>query len=670
MSLVLYDFEPGFELEEVEARDVDLALANIGTGVGLRMVTGHSIEWPGITLKPPGDSWDISGFQRLRLAVTNTGPNPVSVGFRIDNPGGDGNRNCVQVVESFTPGESRIISADLSATPWILSPPVELVGMRGAPGRMAIDPGNIIQLIVFVPQPDEDHEFVIDDISAEGGLEELDSSTFFPFIDRYGQYMHRDWPGKVQGEDDLARRRPVEAEDLAAHPGPPDRNVYGGWLAGPQLEASGFFRVQKHEGRWWLVDPDGRLFWSHGIDCVSLGVQTGTSDREHYFQELPVDPSPLTQFYGRGGQPPHGYYRDRAPYTTFSHQRANLYRKYGESWTEDHRDIAHRRLRSWGMNTIANWSAPGIYLQRRTPYVATVHIGARELEGSEGYWSKFHDVFDPSFRASIRRQLADMTEEVGDPWCMGFFVDNELSWGDEISLSLAALASPADQPAKIAFAADLRSRYSDIEKLNQAWGTDHASWDALLQDRDTPDGDGARDDLVAFYARTAQTYFRTIKEELTRAAPNQLYLGCRFAWVNARAARTALDFCDVVSYNRYADTVEGLALPENSDRPVIIGEFHFGALDRGMFHTGLRGARDQDHRAELYRSYVQGALRDPLIVGTHWFQYQDQPTTGRFDDENYQIGFIDICDTPHEEIVRVSREVGEELYEYRLRGGR
>jgi hypothetical protein len=101
--------------------------------------------------------------------------------------------------------------------------------------------------------------------------------------------------------------------------------------------------------------------------------------------------------------------------------------------------------------------------------------------------------------------------------------------------------------------------------------------------------------------------------------------------------------------------------------PMIIGEFHFGALDRGMFHTGLRKTTDQQDRADKYKSYVQGALHNPYIVGTHWFQYKDQATTGRGDGENYQIGFIDICDKPYPEIVKASREVGYDLYEYRLR---
>ena len=663
--MLLFDFEEGFDIGAVETNDVDIALDQSDTGRRLRIASHHHTDWPGITLKPAGERWDVSGYRQLKMDVTNIGSNPVSVGFRIDNPGGDGTKNCVQVVESFDPGERRTITADLSATSWTLSPPVEIVGMRGAPGQLKIDPADIIQLIVFVPRPNEDHEFAIDAIRAEGEIEKLDADGFFPFIDEFGQYIHRDWPGKLHSEADFAVRKKAEEENLAARPGPDARNRYGGWTAGPQLEASGFFRVQKQEDKWWLVDPEGRLFWSHGIDCVTVWNQTGTTDRESYFRGLPDRNSPLAQYYGEGNWAPHGYYQGKTPFTAFSHQNANLHRKYGEGWLGAFGDVTHTRLRSWGMNTIANWSTSEIYLQRRTPYVATIHIGGPVLEGSEGYWSKFHDVFDPGFRAAMRSGLAEKEEESGDPWCIGFFVDNELPWGDDVSLALATLASPADQAAKKAFIEDLKVGYDTIDRLNAAWDTRHVSWEALLQSREAPDREKARGDLTAFYTRTAETYFRTIDEELAAAAPGQLYLGCRFAWVNDLAVRAAIEFCDVVSFNKYNYGVEEIELPDSADRPIIIGEFHFGALDRGLFHTGLKEARDQEHRAELYRNYVQGALRNPLIVGTHWFQYKDQATTGRGDGENYQIGFIDICDTPYPEIVGASREVGYDLYEYR-----
>jgi hypothetical protein len=101
--------------------------------------------------------------------------------------------------------------------------------------------------------------------------------------------------------------------------------------------------------------------------------------------------------------------------------------------------------------------------------------------------------------------------------------------------------------------------------------------------------------------------------------------------------------------------------------PVIIGEFTFGALDRGMFSAGIVAAENQQDRAAKYKSYVQGALRNPFYVGAHWFMYLSCATTGEQCGPNYQCGFVDVCDTPYDEIVQAAREVGDILYEYRLK---
>ena len=73
-------------------------------------------------------------------------------------------------------------------------------------------------------------------------------------------------------------------------------------------------------------------------------------------------------------------------------------------------------------------------------------------------------------------------------------------------------------------------------------------------------------------------------------------------------------------------------------------------------------------RVVCYQDYVRGVLRHPRSVGCHWFQDQDQPTTGRvLDGENYQIGFVDVADTPCKETVQACREVADGLYPLRSR---
>jgi hypothetical protein len=144
-------------------------------------------------------------------------------------------------------------------------------------------------------------------------------------------------------------------------------------------------------------------------------------------------------------------------------------------------------------------------------------------------------------------------------------------------------------------------------------------------------------------------------------------LECRFSSFNPLATGAAAKFCDVVCFNRYRRDIRNFDFAVG-DKPVIIGEFHFGALDRGMFHTGLVPVASQEARAEAYTSYGRSALEHPNVVGTHWFKWSDEPLTGRaYDEENYQIGFVDVADTPYPETVKAAREIGEEMY--RVRSG-
>ena len=671
---VLFDFGPGFKASAAETRGAMVALAADPQGNWLAVRTGQKAEWPGVTLKAPEGHWDLSAFDHVAMEVKNVGSSPLEVRCRVDSASGDRRQSCEEGLR-LEPGETKPLRVTLQRRlPASLAG--KLIGMRGNPGGVVADKGidvrNVTQLLLFVPKPSAAGAFNVRKIVAAGSPEnfgwlDLDEKQLFPLVDRYGQFVHKDWPGKTHSDEDLKRRKAEEAADLAAKPGPEDWDQYGGWKAGPKLEATGFFRVQKHEGKWWLVDPEGRLFWSHGADCIRAGVDsTPITDREYYYADLPGRDGPLGRFYGRGRWAPHGYYQGKS-YETFSHSGANLMRKYGDDFAGEFGQIVPRRLRSWGMNTIGNWSGREVYLVRKTPYVATIGSGRKPLEGSSGYWGKFPDVFDPDFAASVRKNMAaEKGSTAGDPWCLGYFVDNEIAWGDELSLAEATLQSPATQAAKKVFLDDLRAKYGSVEKLNAAWGTKRASWDALLESRDAPDRKRAYDDLAAFYTKTAEQYFRLCREAVKEVAPNQLYLGCRFAWVNDRAVRAAARHSEVISFNIYSRSVTSKRLPDGVDKPIMVGEFHFGALDRGMFHTGLVKTANQEERAAAYKSYVRGALAHPNFIGTHWFQFSDQSTTGRGDGENYQIGLVDICDTPYPETIRAVREVGYGMYQYRL----
>lgn len=673
----------------------DASIERKGPVVRVKVQRGNGR--PGVTFRPASGGWDLSGLGAVEARVRNPGSSPLRVNLALDNPGADRTerKGCVIETTTIPPGEEQVLKAKVG------SPPPAFLktafrGMRGTPGGFetqpdrGIDPVNVTGISVYMYHPGGNHEFEVSDLRAgkrsEFPLPE-NPEQMFPMIDRFGQYVHKDWPGKMHSEDDLKMQREREATDLAEHPEAEGWNQYGGWLGGPKLEATGRFRVAKWGGKWWFVDPEGRLFWSHGLVRVTWSCgYTPVTGRRFLFADLPPGDSPFAPFYGRSTWAIRGLY-DRGA-ETYNFSGANLLRKYGADWPAAFSEVTHRRLRSWGLNTMANCSQPAIYLHRETPYtatvysldsppedtpggtgyVATIHDDSRVIEAASGGWGKFPDVFDPSFKATLKKEVAQHKgKAVGDPWCLGYFLGNELTWGrDDTWLAGAVLQSPANQPSKKVLIDDLKTKYGKIEDLNAAWDAGYASWDALLKSTAPPDAKKARADLAAFLDKTADAYFRQCREAVKEVDPEGLYLGCRFAgWANERIFAAAAKYSDVISVNRYAESVADLRLPGDADKPVVIGEFHFGALDRGKFHASLRPVPDQQARGEAYEKYVRSALENPLIVGTHWHQFGDQATTGRDDGENFQNGFVDVCDTPYTETVEACRRIGYRLYQVR-----
>jgi hypothetical protein len=120
---------------------------------------------------------------------------------------------------------------------------------------------------------------------------------------------------------------------------------------------------------------------------------------------------------------------------------------------------------------------------------------------------------------------------------------------------------------------------------------------------------------------------------------------------------------DVYSLNSYAYAVnqrEVDKVKDAIDRPILIGEFHFGTPGRGMT-PGLKQTSSQEERGVAYRFYVEHAAADSAIVGTHWFEWIDEPSTGRFDGENYNIGLVDVTDRPYRELIDAAKATHRRL---------
>lgn len=677
---LLLSFETGEEIQKLQANNTKIEAVDKKATEGKKalQIEFLSAEWPNLLVRAE-TPWDWRGYGGLAIDIRNPGKEPISFGVRVDDdPRADGATHCRQGGGTIESGAGATFVLPIGANPMNY-------GMRGVPVSMmpgmrslgVITPGplnleHIIAFQIFMHRPSSNPRLVVDNIRLIPWDQSLDK-----IVDEFGQYAKADWPGKLKSAGEWKSRIQREEADLKANPSLTEFDRYGGWAQGPTLSPTGYFRTQKYNGKWWLVTPEGRLFFSMGVDCVGYHNATFITGREQMFAKLPGSDEPLGRHFAKVDGGVHSGPVKQG--TTFDFFAANLERKYGRDFTTPWYDLALRRLRSWGFNTIGNWSDWKLYRNGRVPYVATGHIGGSHARISSGfdYWGQMHDPFDPQFRVSVASSLRGVTAGVGnDPWCIGYFVDNELSWGGggeeggRFGLAYGALAQDAKSPAKRAFINQLKKRYHDITEFNRLWGVNLASWDALEAPY-RPQGvltEARRRDMAAFVRSLAKEYFRIVSEELKKLAPRHLYLGCRFAWSTPDAIEASAEYCDVISFNIYAVNVDPkryeMLIP--LDKPAIIGEFHFGALDRGMFHTGLVSAASQNERAKMYQAYVRSVLDHPNFVGCHWFQYLDQPLTGRwFDGENYNIGFLTVTDTPYPEMVKAAREVHREAYNRR-----
>jgi len=353
-------------------------------------------EQPGIELRL--EAGDLRPFGSLALDVTNPSDEPLTFTMEVEDASGA--RTVARTALPLGPGTSASFALTLN------SPPPLQMGMRGEaalPGfrllsedHHVVDTAHIAAIRLYLIKPGKPCSMMVDNFRLAPGI------SYDRIVDAYGQFAKGEWPGKLTSLSQVRSRRSEEEAGLKLHPTLADRDEFGAWASGPTLEATGFFRAAKHEGKWWLVAPNGHLFFSIGLDCVTAR-EGGTivEGRENMFEWLPVAGDPLAAFFEMSRTTTPVGLRDIRFYSgkAFNFYAANLQRKYGDEWKRKWQETALARLRAWGVNTIGNWSDPALYGNGRVAYTVTLGVRGTVGEVSSGsdYWGRMRDVFDPRF---------------------------------------------------------------------------------------------------------------------------------------------------------------------------------------------------------------------------------------------------------------------------------
>ena len=375
---------------------------------------------------------------------------------------------------------------------------------------------------------------------------------------------------------------------------------YGGWKA-RQVQATGFFRVEKINERWWFVDPEGYLFISVGMNSVSRGGANS-------------DPAVAEKLFGSA-----------------------------EKWAAE----TSRMLRERSFNSLGCWSEwrpfrdsdqPLPYF-RRWNFMSTYKNRRDPKSGPKGFPNQCMPLFDDEFEEFCHRHARKLDETRDDPWLVGHFSDNELPFRPNL-LNLYLELPETDSGHQAA-----------REWLNQHRGTTGRPGDAEICENEQ--------DVFLEYA--ARRYYSIVNGAIKRYDPNHLFVGSRIHGRTIRESvfRGASDV-DVMSINYYHRwSVERERMDKwlrASGRPFINSEWYAMRIDSGVETRGAGfRVRSQRDRGLFYQNHTLGLMEHPGCVGWHWFKYGG-------DGDGHSRGTVDRQYRPHTELLDVMQALNEQVY--------
>jgi hypothetical protein len=216
-------------------------------------VAGPEVRMPVRALEWPVD-W--STWRSIQYTFQSSSVEPVSIGFD------DGTRLKSALVEPLAGIRiSAVIPFELFVQTRSMNPLAPL-GYKIWPERLFTF--QKVEALVFrMRYPNRKSQIIIRNFTLRDDVPADDILDKKPLIDRYGQWMPEEWPGKAHNDRELRalwdadRIKPVTSALCPL-----------GGDAARTLRASGFFRVEKVEGQWLFVDPHGHPFFSTGMDLV------------------------------------------------------------------------------------------------------------------------------------------------------------------------------------------------------------------------------------------------------------------------------------------------------------------------------------------------------------------------------------------------------------------
>jgi len=396
--------------------------------------------------------------------------------------------------------------------------------------------------------------------------------------------------------------------------------------------AEGFWRLGKTaDGVWWFVSPDGRPDWLNTVTTV-----------------VPYQ-------HGRDPDGPHYTSRDFPPGGGDAEIKA---------WAEK----TLTRIRDKGFKAIGAWSHP-IFHQFDVPMTRDLNVWTYMATACRRFYS-------PQWAETAEKAIADQVTPLKDNTnLVGYFIDNELDWGEGGAGPGYYFDNLApEDPNRAAVLKVIQKLWPTVEQFNADWKTTFASFDDLRKEAALPNTPSESYGKLfdAWLEHLARDYFTLTTSLIRKHDPNHLILGVRFkGYAPREVVRGSRGLTDVQSINYYVsdgrlDYDMFRWMNEESGQPVMITEYAFHSLDGRSGNRNTVGfaaqVLDQQARADGYKHFTSRLARVPFIIGADWFQWNDEPPSGRrVDGEDVNFGIVDIDDRPYDLLADAIAEVSPKL---------
>ncbi len=421
---------------------------------------------------------------------------------------------------------------------------------------------------------------------------------------------------------------------------------YGGY-PGIKGKKTGFFHVQKINGRQWFITPDGNVFFPVALSHLYSG-ESDLAAKNVY-----------------GGD------RDAWLRDSFAKAKAMGFNCALGSATSPERNLN-------GFVDVEK--AEALFREHNFPYSVGVILLKHPWEFVEG--ETLPDIFDPAYEKLIdARAKAVCPKYKDDPLVMGYYYGfgafNKADQWVNHHLSL-----PANSPGRVALVDVLVRKYdNDVRAFNKVYGLtleqiadlkdkELLAYEKAYERRNYPRVKKSLDpailaDFEAIISHMCVTLYKLGHSAIRRHDKNHLILGSFIKeWaLTAASWKAAAPYVDMIAPQHFNRDIDVNQLAKAANLPIIYSDEYFGFHYPGGIGSLHAGLVSHDARGEVYQANLLRHYKDPNVLGvTYCACMFDQG--GNTLAKNNQNGFYDIHGKPRVDLIKMVTEINKAVYQH------